>query len=67
MITPGGKQIVALPQAFAYNPSLRGAKVEDTAIVTENGAEIMTETPTLPILETKIDGTTYRSAGVLVR
>jgi Xaa-Pro dipeptidase len=67
VITPGGKQIVALPQAFAYNPSLRGAKVEDTAIVTENGAEILTETPTLPILETKIDGTTYRSAGVLVR
>jgi Xaa-Pro dipeptidase len=67
VITPGGKQIVALPQAFAYNPSLRGAKVEDTAIVTENGAEILTETPTLPILETKIDRTTYRSAGVLVR
>jgi len=67
VITPDGKQIVALPQAFAYNPSLRGAKVEDTAIVTENGAEILTQTPTLPILETKIDGTTYRSAGVLVR
>jgi Xaa-Pro dipeptidase len=67
VITPGGGQTIVLPQAFAYNPSLRGAKVEDTVIVTENGAEVVTETPALPILETTIDRTTYSSAGVLVR
>jgi Xaa-Pro dipeptidase len=67
VITPAGQQTVALPQAFAYNPSLRGAKVEDTVIVANNSTEVLTGTPSLPILETTIDQITYRSAGVLVR
>ena len=67
LIQPGGKDTVLLPQAFAYNPSLRGGKVEDTALVTEKDVEILTDTPTLPVLETVIGGEVYRSAGVLVR
>ena len=67
LITPSGTETVALPQAFAYNPSLRGAKVEDTAVVTEDAVEILTDTPTLPVIETVIDGELYRSAGVLQR
>jgi Xaa-Pro dipeptidase len=67
LITPHGQDTVTLPQAFAYNPSLRGAKVEDTAVVTEDAVEILTDTPTLPVIETVIDGKVYRSAGVLQR
>ena len=67
LITPTGTETVALPQAFAYNPSLRGAKVEDTAVVTEDAVEILTDTPTLPVIETVIDGELYSSAGVLQR
>jgi Xaa-Pro dipeptidase len=67
LITPTGEETVATPQGFAYNPSLRGAKVEDTALVTGSGVEILTGTPTLPIIETILDGVTYRSAGVLRR
>jgi Xaa-Pro dipeptidase len=67
LITPSGTEVVTLPQAFAYNPSLRGAKVEDTAIVTDSAVEILTDTPTLPVIETVIDGELYRSAGVLQR
>lgn len=67
VITPAGHQIVVLPQAFAYNPSLRGAKIEDTVLVTNEGAEVLTATPSLPVLETAIGSATYRSAGVLVR
>jgi len=67
LITPHGQETVTLPQAFAYNPSLRGAKVEDTALVTEDAVEILTDTPTLPVIETVIDGEGYRSAGVLQR
>jgi Xaa-Pro dipeptidase len=67
LIQPDGKQTVALPQAFAYNPSLRGAKVEDTALVTDKEVEILTDTPTLPVIETVVNGEVYRSAGVLVR
>ena len=65
LITPTGEDIVTAPQAFAYNPSLRGAKVEDTILASENSIEVLTETPTLPVVETVIDGAVYRSAGVL--
>jgi Xaa-Pro dipeptidase len=67
LITPDGKETVTLPQAFAYNPNLRGAKVEDTAVVTDSAIEILTDTPSLPVIETVIDGEVYRSAGVLQR
>ena len=67
LIKPGGTDTVVLTQAFAYNPSLRGAKVEDTALVGETEVEILTDTPTLPVIETVIGGEVYRSAGVLVR
>lgn len=67
VITPSGTERVTLPQAFAYNPSLRGAKAEDTVLLSSRGVEILTGTPELPLLEATINGVTYRSAGVLVR
>jgi len=67
LITPAGEQRVVAPQAFAYNPSLRGAKVEDTVIVTNEGVEVLTGTPSLPALESNIGEVLYRSAGVLVK
>ncbi len=67
LITPTGEETVAIPQAFAWNPSLRGAKAEDTVLAAENHTEVLTETPTLPLIETVLDGVTYRSAGVLQR
>ena len=67
LIRPGGTETVVLPEAFAYNPSLRGAKVEDTALVTDKEVEILTDTPTLPVIETEVNGEVYRSAGVFVR
>jgi antitoxin VapB len=65
--TPEGQQVVATPQAFAWNPSCRGGKVEDTVLVSELGADVMTETPDLPIVETTVSDTSYRSAGVLIQ
>jgi antitoxin VapB len=67
LITPTGEDVVTAPQAFAYNPSLRGAKVEDTILASEHSIEVLTETPTLPVIETVIAGAVYRSAGVLQR
>ncbi len=63
--TPDGTQTITLPQAFAWNPSCRGGKVEDTVLVTDAGAEVLTETPDLPAVETNVEGVAYRSAGVL--
>ncbi len=67
LITPAGEETVAATQAFAYNPSLRGAKAEDTVLAAEGHIEVLTETPSLPVIETLLDGKTYRSAGVLQR
>ena len=68
VITPKGTETVATPQAFAYNPSLRGAKVEDTVLIGgESPIEVLTETPGLPFIESRVDGISYRAAGVLER
>ncbi len=67
LITPHGTERVAAPQAFAYNPSLRGAKAEDTVVLIDGKIEVLTETPDLPVIEAAVNGVTYRSAGILVR
>lgn len=64
---PGGADVVVDAQGFAWNPSIRGAKVEDTVLLLDGRIECLTETPDLPIVETSIGGVSYRSAGVLVR
>lgn len=49
---PGELARVEVGQAFAWNPSLPGAKSEDTVLLTESGPEIitvMTDWPTLRI------------------
>jgi Xaa-Pro dipeptidase len=66
--TPTGAQVIVSNQAFAWNPSIRGGKVEDTVLLTESGEiEILTATPSLPVVETSVRDKVYRSAGVLIR
>jgi Xaa-Pro dipeptidase len=67
LATPAGKEIVVENQAFAWNPSIRGGKVEDTVVLHDGKIESLTDTPDLPLVETELNGLTYRSAGVLVR
>jgi antitoxin VapB len=67
LATPDGKEIVVENQAFAWNPSIQGSKVEDTVVLHNGQIECLTETPDLPIVETQLHGVTYRSAAVLVR
>ena len=40
--TPETRQRIEAGQAFAWNPSLRGAKAEETFILTESGTEVIT-------------------------
>ncbi|WP_049969947.1 M24 family metallopeptidase [Haladaptatus cibarius] len=47
--TPTTDAEIRLPMAFAWNPTVQGAKSEDTILVTENGMEILTETGNWPI------------------
>lgn len=65
--TPNGQQVVVNNQAFAWNPSVKGGKVEDTVLLRNGKIEVMTLTPTLPVVTTTVNGTSYRSAGLLVK
>jgi Xaa-Pro dipeptidase len=62
--TPDGTEIVDPVQAFAWNPSLQGAKAEDTVVLSDGAIESLTATPDLPAIDTVVDGKLYRSAGV---
>lgn len=64
---PGGNETVTTPQAFAWNPNLRGAKVEDTRLLLDNDFETVTPTPNLPTVVTELEGRTYTTADVLIR
>jgi antitoxin VapB len=62
---PGNSETVRQDQAFAWNPSITGTKVEETAIITGGGAEIITASPDWPQIRTRIGGKEYISPGIL--
>lgn len=64
---PEGTETVVNHQAFAWNPSIRGGKAEDTVLVSGGQVEWLTATPELPVIEAVANGKTYPAAGVLVR
>jgi antitoxin VapB len=65
--TPNGTEVVANNQAFAWNPSIRGGKTEDTVILRDGKIEWLTATPELPVIAATANGTVYPAAGVLVK
>lgn len=62
---PKSAEIVQTNQAFAWNPSLTGTKVEETVIVTPNGVDVITTSPEMPAITTEIEGQKYRSPGII--
>ncbi|MBA2320993.1 MAG: hypothetical protein H0V89_07550 [Deltaproteobacteria bacterium] len=48
VVRPGSPEIVAEVQAFAWNPTVPGAKSEDTVLCTEAGCENLTRSPSWP-------------------
>ncbi|MFD1645876.1 M24 family metallopeptidase [Haloarchaeobius litoreus] len=46
--TPESEARVHLPQGYAWNPTVRGAKSEDTVLVTADGFEVLTRTDDWP-------------------
>ena len=47
---PRSQEVVQPRQAFAWNPTITGTKVEDTALVLDGRAEIITSTPGWPTI-----------------
>ena len=62
---PASSEVVKPDQAFAWNPSITGTKVEETCIVNDSGVEVITASPDFPQIETVIDGRQYYSPGIL--
>jgi antitoxin VapB len=66
LATPDGKETVVDNQAFAWNPSIRGGKVEDTVLLRDGKIELLTPTPELPALDSTANGNSYPATGVLI-
>ena len=64
--TPSGAEKVVNNQAFAWNPSIRGGKVEDTVLLHDGQIELLTPTPKLPTLASSANGNSYPATGVLI-
>lgn len=67
--TPDGEEPVRLPMAYAWNPTVQGAKSEDTALVSAEGIEVLTRTGEWPEREVEAVGEagTVRRPVVLTR
>lgn len=62
---PRSGETVQPNQAFAWNPSITGTKVEDTCLVTQNGVETITASPEFPQIAVTVVGREYFSPGIL--
>lgn len=62
---PLSTEQVQTQQAFAWNPSITGTKVEETCLALEDQVEVITATPGWPALEMTVAGREYRLPDVL--
>ena len=62
---PASRDIVQAQQAFAWNPSITGTKVEETALLTAAGIEVITSSPGWPSIPMRVRGQSLAAPGVL--
>ncbi len=62
---PHSTEPVDAPQAFAWNPTITGTKMEETALVTNGGVEIFTSSPDWPSIEIQVGDQTLLAPGIL--
>jgi antitoxin VapB len=66
LLRSDSKETVLKHQAFALNPTVHGAKAEDTVIVFEDHIENLTETADWPTIPAMVNGIMYKSPDVLI-
>lgn len=62
---PGNPITIATHQAFAWNPSVRGVKSEDTVLLSDGGTEILTETGNWPTWDVAIGDQIVRRPAII--
>ena len=62
---PSCGETVQPRQAFAWNPSVTGTKVEETCITSVDGVEVITATRDWPLISVHVEGREYFSPDVL--
>lgn len=63
--TPDSTEAVSIGQAYAWNPSITGAKSEDTILVGEIENEVLTTIEGWPTLSVTVDGQTIPRPAIL--
>lgn len=67
VIYPDIKEVVQNNQPFAWNPTITGAKVEETIIVNQNGFEVLTKSNNWPMIIVNLNGKKYPQPSILIR
>lgn len=65
LATPAATEKVVAGQAYAWNPSITGAKSEDTILVLPDDNEILTEIPGWPAIAVEADDRIYNRPAIL--
>ncbi len=66
VIYPEVNQVVQQNQAFAWNPTITGAKVEDTMIAYPDHFEVVTHTGNWPMIQVELEGKVYPQPDILI-
>lgn len=62
---PASREMVQARQAFAWNPSITGTKIEETTLVTPLGLEVITASPDWPSIPLAVRGHTLSAPAPL--
>jgi Xaa-Pro dipeptidase len=66
VVHPGSEEVVLDHEAFAFNPTVQGAKVEDTVIVMGDRVENITTLADWPAMNVLVNGKTYACPDILI-
>lgn len=64
--SPTSDYILQANQALAWNPSITGAKSEDTILIGNSGAEVLTSTGHWPCIDMEVENGTFSRPDLLV-
>jgi Xaa-Pro dipeptidase len=67
VIYPGIRESVQERQPFAWNPTITGAKVEDTFVAFSDHAEVVTRVKDWPMIRITLAGKSYDQPAILVK